>query len=166
MDPVRFGRALGIGARLAAKTAVTAVDAALAPNPNGSVPTPTNPAASAVRVRASNLPPNPNAAASAGRVATPTKTSTRPSPRGLVHALSAPVRRLSSVLWLEFTGVFFGLFALTAAVGAWRLRAAWHLTPTNASDHLHLLMTLAVALLFAYFCASSFLRARRRGAQF
>src|ERR1700744_5385090 len=34
MDSVRFGRALGIGARAAAKTLVTAVDAATAPNPS------------------------------------------------------------------------------------------------------------------------------------
>src|ERR1700709_1696071 len=34
MDSVRFGRVLGIGARLAAKTMVSAVDAATAPNPS------------------------------------------------------------------------------------------------------------------------------------
>ena len=34
MDSVRFGRTLGIGARLAAKTLVTAVDAATSPNPS------------------------------------------------------------------------------------------------------------------------------------
>ena len=34
MDSVRFGRALGIGARLAAKTVASAVDAATAPNPS------------------------------------------------------------------------------------------------------------------------------------
>ena len=35
MDTVRFGRALGIGARQAVKTLVTAVDAATAENPSG-----------------------------------------------------------------------------------------------------------------------------------
>jgi len=34
MDSVRFGRALGFGARSAAKALITAVDAATAPNPN------------------------------------------------------------------------------------------------------------------------------------
>ena len=34
MDSVRFGRALGVGARAAAKTLVTAVDAAATPNPS------------------------------------------------------------------------------------------------------------------------------------
>src|SRR5882757_8682233 len=34
MDSVRFGRVLGIGARLAAKTMVSAVDAATSPNPS------------------------------------------------------------------------------------------------------------------------------------
>ena len=37
MDSVRFGRALGIGARAAAKTLVTAVDAATSPNPSAEV---------------------------------------------------------------------------------------------------------------------------------
>ena len=77
----------------------------------------------------------------------------------------APVRRLSGVLWLEFTGVFFGLFAAAAALGAWRLRFAWRPTPANATDHIHLLLTLAVALLFGYFCTTSFVRAHRRSRQ-
>src|SRR5580698_8578449 len=34
MDRVKFGRALGVGARAAAKTLVMAVDAATAPNPS------------------------------------------------------------------------------------------------------------------------------------
>ena len=40
MDSVRFGRALGIGTRLAAKTLVEAVDAAMAPNPAAKAGTP------------------------------------------------------------------------------------------------------------------------------
>ncbi len=178
MDPVRFGRALGVGARLAAqtaaqiaaKTAATAVDAALAPNPS-SIPTtsslpprPTQPAstgkpgpaATTSRAAGQPLPPRPSQ---------PQASSTRPSPRRLTQALTGPLRRLSGVLWLEFTGVFFGLFAAAAALGAWRLRSAWRPTPANPTDHLHFLLTLAVAALFTYFCTSSFLRARRRSRQ-
>ena len=40
MDSVRFGRVLGIGTRLAAKTLVEAVDAAMAPNPSAKPETP------------------------------------------------------------------------------------------------------------------------------
>src|SRR5271168_4121349 len=42
MDSVRFGRALGVGARAAAKTLVTAVDAATAPNPSAPAPASTS----------------------------------------------------------------------------------------------------------------------------
>ena len=169
MDPTRFGRVLGVGARLAAKTAVTAVDAALAPNPattSAAQPRPTkatSPGAAATRgARTSGQPSSPPQSSTRSQ---PRPSSARPHARRLTGALIAPVRRLSSVLWLEFTGVFFGLFAAAAALGAWRLRSAWRPTPANATDHAHLLLTFAVALLFAYFCTTSFLRARRRSRQ-
>lgn len=159
MDPVRFGRALGAGARFAAKTAVTAVDAALAPNPNA----PPAPAAGTAQrtagpAQATAPPPRRRPIAATTTFPPPSRQSVR----HLAKALSSPVRRLSGVLWLELTGVFFGLFALTAAVGAWRLRGAWRSPPATSSEHTHLLLTLAVALIFAYFCVSSFVRARRR----
>ena len=93
----------------------------------------------------------------------------RPSPARLAeggrrfgHAIWSPVTRLSSVLWLEFTGVFFGLFALSAGIGAWKLRSALHL-PASDPAHTHFLLALGISLVFAYFCVSSFLRASRRG---
>lgn len=179
MDPVRFGRALGLGARLAAQTAaqtaVTAVDAALAPNPATTSSNPTPDLRSAQQAATSS--PNPVATTrlpanqpKPSQAARPQPSPTQPhqalpSPRRLTQSLTAPLRRLSGVLWLEFTGVFFGLFAAAAALGAWRLRAAWRLTPTNATNHSHLLLTSAVAALFTYFCVSSFHRARRRNRQ-
>ncbi len=69
---------------------------------------------------------------------------------------------LSGVLWLELTGVFFGVFALFAAGGAWRLRAAVYETTGNHEAHLRFLMTAAIALMFGYFCVSSFVKAHRR----
>jgi undecaprenyl pyrophosphate phosphatase UppP len=66
------------------------------------------------------------------------------------------------VLWLEFTGVFFGIFAVFAANGAWKLRANWHETAGNHGEHVHLLLAAGMAVVFAYFCVSSFMRARRR----
>ena len=176
MDPARFGRVLGVGARLAAKTAVTAVDAALAPNPATASPDQTRPptqanspgdAADRVAPSASqpSTPRQPNIRSQPSIRTQPRPNPARPHARRLTGALIAPVRRLSSVLWLEFTGVFFGLFAAAAALGSWRLRFAWRPTPANATDHAHLLLTLAVALLFGYFCTTSFLRARRRNRQ-
>lgn len=71
--------------------------------------------------------------------------------------------RLSGVLWLEFTGVFFGIFALYAASGAWKLRGEIHETATNRDAHMHFLMAAIMAAVFTYFCVSSFLRASRKG---
>lgn len=171
MDSVRFGRALGIGARLAAKTAartlVTAADAAAAPNP--SIPTRTSASPS---TPPSTPRPGPasgaskSAAARAARTATEVRSTTAGIARGsrrFGQAVWGPVAKLSGVLWLELTGVFFGLFALSAGVAAWKLRSAIHPTPANPEAHSHLLLALAVTALFSYFCFTSFLRAHRRG---
>jgi hypothetical protein len=74
----------------------------------------------------------------------------------------APVKRLSGVLWLEFTGVFFGIFALSAGSAAWKMRDAWHETPVNHETHMKLLIAGSIALLFGYFCVSSFVEARSK----
>ncbi len=70
--------------------------------------------------------------------------------------------RLGGVLWLEVSGVFFGIFALFALGGAWRLRAAWHLTPANRTEHRQLLGALAMLAVFGYFTGSNFVRAHRQ----
>jgi hypothetical protein len=67
------------------------------------------------------------------------------------------------VLWLEFTGVFFGIFALFALGVVWKLRGAWHGTATNSAEHQRLLGALAMLAVFGYFTVSSFVRASRRG---
>lgn len=70
--------------------------------------------------------------------------------------------RLSGVLWLEFTGVFFGIFGLYALSGAWKLRENMHEKPGAHDAHIHFLMAAVMGVVFTYFCVSSFLRARRR----
>jgi hypothetical protein len=80
----------------------------------------------------------------------------------LSQSVWSPMKRLSGVLWLEFTGVFFGLFALSAGSAAWKLRGALHETATNHDERMKLLLAIGIALLFGYFCISSFLRARRK----
>ena len=104
MDSARFGRVLGIGTRLAAKTLANAVDAATSPNP------------STERGDA-----EPSAAARAGQQAAQvtvrkasqvvqTGQELAQGGRRFGESFWALVKRLSGVLWLEFTGVFFGIF--------------------------------------------------------
>jgi hypothetical protein len=166
MDAVRFGRALGFGARQAAKTVVTAVEAATAENPSAKrdraraaskqVLSPQR-----TQVQPQILPPD-QTKRSARK---PQKTQSGGVGRGLRNfgeATWRPFVRLGGVLWMEVTGVFFGIFAAFAVSGVWRFHAAWRLTATNAREHQGLVGSVAMALLFGYFCVSNFVRARRR----
>jgi hypothetical protein len=81
------------------------------------------------------------------------------------EAVWGPFARLSGVLWLELTGVFFGLFAVTMGVGLWRQRGTIYGTGASHEAQVRFLLMAGVALLFGYFCVSSFLRAGRRGRQ-
>lgn len=169
MDSVRFGRALGIGARAAAKTLVTAVDAATAPNPSVQKTSP---------AQSSATPPNPArtervsqpSGARVGQQAARTATQARQTGQGLIRgskrfgeAAWKPFVKLSGVLWLELTGVFFGLFAVFGAGWAWKLRGNMHETATNHDAHTQFLICVAVTVVFSYFLVSSFVRANRRG---
>jgi hypothetical protein len=158
MDSVRFGRALGVGARAAAKTLVTAVDAATAPNPSASAKT--NTSADKTEVSGARL------AEQAAR----TTAQVRQTGRGLKEgsrqfrkAAWGPVVKLSGVLWLELTGVFFGIFAIFAANGAWKMRGALHEATGNHDAYVRFVLSVAMAAIFGYFCVSSFVRANRRG---
>jgi hypothetical protein len=152
-----------MGARAAAKTLVTAVDAATSPNPSaGTAQT------GAVQNRAATTGP---AAVGARLVDQAVKTTAQvlQNKEGLARGgkrfgetVGGNFARLSGVLWLEFTGVFFGIFALFAASGAWKLKANLYETAANHQDHVHLLVLSAVAVGFGYFYVSSFLRARRK----
>jgi hypothetical protein len=78
------------------------------------------------------------------------------------EAMWGPLAKASGALWLELTGVFFGIFALFAAGGAWRLRGAVFNTAANHEAHVQLLISVAMAAVFGYFCVSSFVKANRR----
>lgn len=174
MDSLRLGRVLGTGARHAAKTLLTAADAVAAPNPRASAP-PAAPARPSSPPAATHPPPArspgppeilppPRAAAAAPRPPqprTPTARGLAEGSRRFGRAIWAPAVRLSGVLWLELTGVFFGLFALVAAIAAWHLRGA--LRAGAAPEHTQFFAALAMLLLFTYFSASSFRSASRRG---
>jgi hypothetical protein len=160
MDSVRFGRALGIGARLAAKTAaktmVSAMDAATAPNPSAE----TNKADTA-QVPGARPAMKEHAARTTAQVMQ-TGQGLKEGGRRFNEAFSGRVIRLSGALWLELTGVFFGIFALSAGLGAWRMRAGLHQTAANPDAHSRFLVAILMTGVFGYFCVSSFIKANRR----
>jgi hypothetical protein len=173
MDRVRLGRALGFGARQAVKTLVTAVDAATAESPSarntGAKAGQGAPTVAAVNSPAGNTRPARAADSGRGAVQTAAKTvvQAREVQKGLKRgstqfgqAVWRPFVRLSGVLWLEVTGVFFGLFALMAVGYLWKLRGAWR--AGDPASHRSLMGAVVMLVLFGYFCVSSFVRARRR----
>ena len=170
MDSVRFGRALGFGARAAAKTLVTAVDAATSPNPSAKAAAgagegqPTSPTAPSTESRATA------SGARVGQQAARTTAQVRQTGQGLKQggkrfggAVWGPFVKLSGVLWLEVTGLFFGIFAVFAGGGAWKSRGDLRDVGVNHDAHVHFLLTVAMAAIFGYFCVSSFVKASRRG---
>ena len=169
MDRVRFGRALGAGAREAARAVMKAADAAAAPNPNapGNTSGTVRPAPGSVRPEI-ELPgmqggAGARAARQVGRARRSAATTTagvREGSSRFGKAVWRPLVKLSGVLWLEMTGVFFGLFAVTAAVGVWKSRGELH--AGGAAEH-RFLFAAGMLIVFGYFSVSSFLRARRRG---
>ncbi|MFP5232948.1 MAG: hypothetical protein ACLGQX_10025 [Acidobacteriota bacterium] len=146
MDRVRFGRALGYGARHAAKTLLQAADAARAPSPAPS------------RAASPAQPP------AAGPAPPPVRPSVTPSAREVKHlgrSLWSPLARFSSVVWLQVTGLLFAMMALFLLQGVWQQRAALHLPPgSHPAERFYLLC--AASLAFAYFSVSNFVRASRR----
>ena len=181
MDSVRFGRALGIGTRLAAKTVASAIDAAKAPNPSSSVGRPpaagareSSPAAdtqvsSASQAETRTVPVTTKAVPVRVREvaskASQTRRGLKEGGRRFGEAVWGPFARLSGVLWLEFTGVFFGLFAVTAGVGAWKLWTGWHGTAAAHDPPGAFFVAAGMTAVFGYFCVSSFVRAAQRGRQ-
>lgn len=151
MDRVRFGRALGYGARHAAKTLAQAVDAAGAPNPRS-----TN--ASAAPRPAVPKPATPPREFPSARTI---PAAARRAQASAKSSFIAPVARYSSVVWLQVTGLFFALIAFTMGAAAWRARAALHAAP-DSHPAVKLYAYAAVCALFTYFAVSSFVRAARR----
>ena len=169
MDAVRFGRVLGVGARQAAKTVVSAVDAATSESPSPKKREPQRTVTPSAPQAGDSSPAGGRPLSAAGRIAKPAarvvvrgkeaKQGLRRGGSRFREAAWNPVVRLSGVLWLEVMGVFFGIFALFATATVWRLRASWH---TPGPDHRQWLGAVAMLVVFGYFCVSSFIRAKRR----
>ncbi len=69
-----------------------------------------------------------------------------------------PFAHAGGVLWLEITGCFFALFAAFFAQNMYVLRANYAVGPL----HQKFMLYGALTLVFVYFSASSFLRARKK----
>jgi len=157
MDRVRFGRVLGIGTRLAAKTLVEAVDAAAAPNPAPARPATEVP--SKVAVAGERLGEKTRRATVQAKQAS---AGVKRGGKRFGESVWGPFTKAGGVLWLEFTGVFFGVFAVYGVSGAWRQRAYWRDSVAHHGDHMHFLLGCAMLVIFGYFTVSSFVRAGRR----
>jgi hypothetical protein len=144
MDRERFGRALGMGAREAAKALMSAADAAAAPDPKAP--------GSPVRERVAQVQ----------QTARQTTKGVREGSRRFGEAAWGPVAKAGGTIWLEVTGVFFALIALAMGTEAWRLRDNLHDLGPNHALHLRFLAAAAVASLFGFFCLSNFVRASLR----
>ncbi len=170
MEPKKVGRALGIGVRVASKMVQQRV-AQASQAETAQTPAPAS----------AQAPGNPAATAQAGPAAygRPVTSQYRPegkqgrviagdkairAKRGLSafgQALLGPFTHAGSILWLEITGLFFALFAAFFVQSVYRARHSWRSGP----DHFHLMLYVVLALGFAWFSGSSFLRARRKGRQ-
>lgn len=146
MDKVRFGKALGAGTRAMARTLMEASQAAAAPDPRAA----RRPAEPVVERRPATAQ---SAAQTAGRAVR--------EARKRKGSFLGPLRKFSSVLWLEVTGFFFGVFTCIMGNQVWKHRAAAHLPPSNL-DAQHFYTYSFFCALFLYFAVSSFVRARRR----
>ena len=164
MDSVRFGRALGKGARLAGRTLVEAVDAATAPDPRAGSPGAARPAGTRPQAEGVVVPPARSAADAGVRVAQQARNRGRGVARGgkrFGEAMWGPVAKASGVLWLEVTGLFFGLIALYGIQGVWSNRMAYGASG-NPTMQKHLMLAGGLLVVFGYFCISSFVRASRK----
>jgi hypothetical protein len=180
MDAERFGRALGAGTREVAKALLKAADAAAAPNPRAAA-RPVQPNQS-TQSSASNQ----STASTASRERVDRESVARTIEQvqagharlvegharlvaGRSRLVSegrqagkramAPVTRALGVMWLEITGVFFGIFALAMGAEAWQRRA--DLT-AQGDARLRAWFVLTLAVAFTYFTVTHFVRASRR----
>ncbi len=154
MDRVRFGRALGYGARHAAKSLMKAADAASSPNPTAAGP-----------ARAGSRPATaqPTVSRVVERVVETRRTvaQTQKHAGRLGRSVWSPVARFSGVLWLQVTGTFFTLLAVFLSQGLWKQRGAVRL-PLHSHAAAMFYLQLAAFVGFAYFAISNFVRAYLR----
>ena len=145
MDKVRFGKALGKGAR----SLWEAAEAAAAPDPNprsqdAAAGPPVSVQQAAVHVM------------EAHRTVHTAKRQVRGAAKDAGKSMLAPVRKFSTVLWLQVTGSFFALVAMSLALGLWRMHSA------VGMSHERAMVVAVAAVIFSYFSVTDFVRAARR----
>ena len=136
MEPNTLGRKLGIGVRIASKKLID-------------------------RAAQDNPPPAPADAAkptSSPQVYAARGKNVAKGTRKFGEAVWRPFAHASGVLWLEVTGLFFGIFALFFAINTYKLRHEWAIGP----DHKRFVVYTLVTLAFGYFTFSSFYCARKK----
>jgi hypothetical protein len=178
VEPSSFGRKLGIGVRVASRVVKERVDAhakqaadeAAAKEQAARKETPASPAVpgekspveTASRQAAASVRQTTEKAAQTVRQQAPAVAAkargVREGARRFGRAMWGPFAHVSSVLWSEVTGVFFGLFAVYFGRGVFQYRAAYATGP----DHRKFVLDCAMTLLFGYFALSSFYIARRK----
>ncbi len=184
MDKVKFGRALGYGARHAAKAALQAVDAATTSDKAAPASSETGTgagrsAASSARAQRQSAPVGEVISPAQTRSQTTTQSraqasaaerieqaqhtarhSTRQA-KALGRSVWSPLARVSGVLWLEVTGSIYAVIALGIGQAAFLRRADLRLGISDPAAERAWLMVVIFSL-FAYFAVSSFVRAHRR----
>jgi hypothetical protein len=151
MKPHSIGRTLGIGLRVAGRVVGQRV-AAGAQGP-GSTPQ-AGIAAQAQAVRAEVVAASRDARQEAGQAAVRTAKGVG---RGVAGFLR-PFLRVSGIVWLEVTGVFFLLFVVAFAPTLWRTRASY----LHGPDHRMFWSAAVVTAVFLYLSVTSFWKARRK----
>jgi uncharacterized membrane protein len=182
VEPKSFGRKLGIGVRVASRVVKERVDAhaqqaaqapSASPAPTAAEASPGSPAAHTAakveevtrQVVETVRQKSAEAAQGVTRTAREQAPAAAAKARGLGtgakrfgQALWGPFAHVSSVLWSEVTGVFFGLFAVYFAQGIFRYRAD-HASGVN---HQKFVLDVILTIVFGYFAVSSFYIARRK----
>jgi hypothetical protein len=144
MEPNSFGRKLGIGVRIAGNLA-----RARAAEAGRRAEVPSAPAGPTTRQVQDNLQQrSQNLGRGLGR-----------GTKNFGKSIFGPFLHAGGVLWLEITGCFFALFAAFFAQNAFKLRAEY----AAGTQHQRFVIFAVLTLVFVYFSASSFLRARRKG---
>jgi hypothetical protein len=140
MEPNTLGRKFGIGVRIVSKKLLDRAAQGSPPSTAANVAKPAQQAMPQTQVYAAH------------------RNAVAKGTRKFGEAVWKPFAHASGVLWLEVTGLFFGIFTLFFGMNTYKLRHEWAIGP----DHQRFLVYTVVTLTFAYFTFSSFYRARKK----
>jgi hypothetical protein len=150
MEPNRIGRVLGVGTRVAANMLRQQAQAAASAPQTGRAASSGNRSGSVAKAVSS--PGGSQSLRTTGQ-------KVARGAKGFGRSLWNPFAHATTVLWLEITGLFFGLFTLYFLSNGWK----FHHDSLSGPDHRKFLLYASCAVVFLYFTVSSFARARRKG---